>query len=80
MGEADIENRPMNMARGEEGEGEMDRESNMEIYNTIYKRDSQWEFTVWLRELKQRLCNRLKGGMEREMGGRFRREGTWVSL
>ena len=36
----------MNMARGEEGEGEMDRESNMEIYNTIYKRDSQWEFTV----------------------------------
>ena len=44
-------------------------ESNMEIYDTIYKGDSQWEFAVWLRELKQRLCNRLKDGMEREMGG-----------
>ena len=27
-------------------------ESNMETYNTIWKTDSQWEFAVWLRELK----------------------------
>ena len=34
-----------------------------EIYNTICKIDSQWEFAVWLRELKQGLCDRLKGRM-----------------
>ena len=54
--------------------------SNMEIYNAICKLDSQWEFAVWLRELEQRLCDRLKGGMGREMGGRLWREGTWVNL
>ena len=32
--------------RGEEGEGEMYGESNLEIYNTICKIDSQWEFAV----------------------------------
>ena len=31
---------------GEEGEGEMYGESNMEIYNSICKIDSQWEFAV----------------------------------
>ena len=31
---------------GQEGEGEMHRESNIEIYNTICKIDSQWEFAV----------------------------------
>ena len=30
-------------------------ESNMETYNTICKIDSQREFAVWLRELKQEL-------------------------
>ena len=53
----------MDMGGGEEGEGETYGESNMEIYNTICKIDSQWEFAVWLRELKQWLCDRLKGGM-----------------
>ena len=41
-----IENRLMDTGRGEEGEGEMYGESNMEIYNTICKIDSQWEFAV----------------------------------
>ena len=41
---------------GEE-EGEMYGESNMEIYNAICKIDSQREFAVWLRELKQGLCD-----------------------
>jgi len=28
-------------------------ESNMETYITICKIDSQWEFAIWLRKLKQ---------------------------
>ena len=67
-------NRPLDMGGGEDGEGEMYRERNMEIYNTIYKIDSQWEFSVGCRELKQGLCDRLKSGMRREMRGRFGRE------
>ena len=39
-GETDIENRPMGTVGGEGGE-EMYRESNIEIYNTICKIDSQ---------------------------------------
>jgi len=56
-GETDIENRPMDMEGGEEREGEMYGESNLEIYNDICRIDSQWEFAVWLRQLKQGLCN-----------------------
>ena len=59
------------------GEGGRYGESNMETYITICKTDSQWEFAVWLRELKQGLCNNLGG---REMGGRFKMEGTYVYL
>ena len=36
-------------------------ESNMETYITICKIDSQWEFAVWLRKLKQGLCINLEG-------------------
>ena len=63
----------------EEGEGEMYGEGNIDMHNTKCEIDSQWEFAVWLRELKQELCDK-KGGMWREMGGRFGREGTWVHL
>ena len=42
------------------GEGDMYAESNMETYNTICKTHSQWEFAVWLRELKQGLCINLE--------------------
>jgi len=45
----------------EVGGGEMYGESTMEIYNTTCKIDSQWEFAVWLRELKQGLCDDLEG-------------------
>jgi len=34
---------------------------NMETYITISKIDSQWEFAVWLRKLKQGLCINLEG-------------------
>ena len=36
----------MDMGGGEEGEGEMYGENNIEIYNTICKIDSQWKFPV----------------------------------
>ena len=43
------------------GEGEMYGESNMETYITVCKIDSQWKFSVCLRELKQGLCIYLEG-------------------
>ena len=53
------------------GEGEMYRESNVETYITIRKIDSQWEFAVCLRELKQGPCINLEGwdgeGVRREV-------------
>ena len=49
------------MVGGEEREGEMYGKSNMEIYNTICKIDSQWVFAVRLTELKQWLCDNLEG-------------------
>ena len=57
------------------GEGEMYGESNMEIYITMCKIDSQWEFAVWLRKLKQGLCINLErwdgegDGKEVQKGG-----------
>ena len=41
------------------------------------KIDSQWEFAACLRECKQGLCNNREG---KEIGGRFKREGTYVHL
>ena len=43
------------------GGGEMYGKSNMETYITICKIDSQWEFAVWLRKLKQGLYINLEG-------------------
>ena len=73
-GETDITNRLMDRL-GEEGEGEMYGKSNMETYITICKIDSQWEFAVWLRKLKQGLCINQEGwdgegdGREVQKGG-----------
>ena len=39
----------------------MHGKSTMETYITICKIDSQWEFAVWLRKLKQGLCINLDG-------------------
>ena len=45
--------------------------SNMETYITTYKIDSQWEFAVWLRKLKQGPCINLEGwGGEGDLKGR----------
>ena len=57
------------------GEGEMYGDSNMETYITICKVDSQQEFAVCLRKLKQGLCINLEGwegegdGREGQQGG-----------
>ena len=44
---------------GEEGDGGIYGESNMETYITICKIDSQSEFAIWLKKLKLGLCNNL---------------------
>ena len=54
--------------------------STMETYTTICKIDSQQEFAVWLRKLKQGLCINLEGQDGEEMGGRFKREEIYVYL
>ena len=65
----------MDTVGGEEGEGEMYGESNMESYITICKIDSHQEFAVWLGKLKQGFCINLEGwdgegdGREVEKGG-----------
>ena len=57
------------------GVGEIYGESNVETYITTCKIDSQWEFAVWLRKLKQGLCINLEGwdgegdGREIQTGG-----------
>ena len=62
----------MDMGRGE---GKMYGKSNVETYITVYKIESQWEFAVWLRKLKQGLCINLEGwdgegdGREFQKGG-----------
>ena len=49
------QNRPMDMGAGKEGAGEMYGESGVEIYITICKIASQWEFAV---------CNTIKSNSE----------------
>ena len=53
--------------------------SNMETYITICKTDSQWEFAVCLRELKQGLCINLEG-WEGEGAGRQVQEGGDICM
>ena len=65
---------------GERGEGEVYGQSNMETYITICKIDSQWEFAVWLRKLKQGLCVYLEVWDGEGDGGKFRREGMHVCM
>ena len=71
----DTENRLMNTVGVEDGDGWMYGESNMETYITICKIDSQWEFAVWLRELKLGLCNNLEGWDEKEDGKEVQERG-----
>ena len=61
------------------GEGEMYGKSNMETHISMCKIYSQQEFAVLLRKLKQGLCINLEGWKWRELGGRFKRGGIYVS-
>ena len=54
-------------------------ESNMETYITIYKIDSQREFAVWLRKLKQGPCINLEG-WDREGDGREFQKGRDICI
>ena len=54
-------------------------ESNMEIYTTMFKIYSQWEFAICLRELKQGLCINLEG-WDGEGGGREVQEGRGIGI
>ena len=49
--------------------------NNMETYITICKIDSQWEFSVWLRKLKQGLCINLEGWNGERDGKEFQKGG-----
>ena len=49
--------------------------SNMEMYITICKTDSQQEFSVWLGKLKQGLCINLEGWDGEGDEGRSKRDG-----
>ena len=53
--------------------------SNMETYITICKIDSQWEFVVCLRKLKQGLCINLEG-MDGEGDGRKVQKGGDICI
>ena len=55
------------------------RESNMETYITICKTESQWEFAVRLRGLKQGLCINLDA-RDGEGGRRETQEGGDICI
>ena len=63
------------------GHGKRGRESdiygksNVETYITICRIDSQQEFTVWLRKLKQGLCINLEGWDGEGDGREVQKEG-----
>ena len=49
--------------------------SNMKTYITLCKIDSQWEFAVGLRKLKQGLCINLEGWDGKEDEGKVQEGG-----
>jgi len=65
------------------GEGEMYGKSNMETYITMCKIDSQREFAVWLRKLKQALYQPRGVGWEGRWEGGSKGRGymyTWFMM
>ena len=62
------------------GEGEMYGKNNMETYITICKIDSQWEFAVWFRKLKQGLSINLEGRDGEGSGRELQKEVIYVHL
>ena len=63
------------------GQGEMYGKSNMETCITICKIDTQQEFAVWLRKLKQGLCINLEGWDEAGDGSEVQKGGDiWIPM
>ena len=58
----------------------MHGKSNMETYITICKIDCQQELAVWLRNSNRGSVSTKRGGMGRERGVSFKREGIYVYL
>ena len=58
----------------------MHGQSNMESYIAICKIDSQQEFAVWLRKLKQGLCIHLEGWNGEGNGRKLQKGGIYVYL
>ena len=55
--------------------------SNMQTYITIHEIDSQWEFAIWLRKLKQGLCINLEGWDGEGDGREFQKGGDiWIPM
>ena len=54
--------------------------SNVETYITVCNIDSQQEFAVWLRKLKQEFCNNLEGWGGEGDGTEFQKGGIYVYL
>ena len=54
--------------------------SNMETYISICKIDSQREFDVWLRKLKQGLCINVEGWDWEGDGREVQKEGLYMYL
>ena len=68
--------REQTYGHGERGrEGEIYGKSNMETYITTCKIDSQQEFVVWLRKLKQELCINLEEWDGKGDGREFQKGG-----
>ena len=61
------------------GESEMYGKNNMQTYITVCKIDSQWEFAVWLRKLKQGLYINLEG-WDGEWGGKEVQKGGDICM
>ena len=70
----------MDTGRGDEKLRHMERVTWKLRIPYVKQIDSQGEFAVWLRKLKQGLCINLEGGIGKEMQGRFKREGIYVYL
>ena len=80
-GETDIENRFMEMWRGEKRVRCMERVT-WKLTLSYVKQDSQWEFAVWLRKLKQGLFINLDGwdGEEGSKGTGYMYTCGWFML
>ena len=71
--------RLMDVGRGQDRVRCMERVTWMETYTTICKIDSQREFALWLRKLKQGLCVNLEG-WDGEGDGREIQEGEDICI